>query len=205
MRWAHHGRRQPQSLSRAAQVGQVARTQRQTPPCGQAAGLRGPGAPGQHAPLRLPARGRRRAQVVGGAEGPVDRPARQAARHPGRGPSAGLRRVRGRDSAGRVRRRLGDRLGPRHLRQHHREGRQAAAGRAGAGRRPSDGRVAWPEAVRRLRAAADQRRRRREMAARQDARRACRCAAPADFDPAQIRAERTQRKAGGRREVRSTR
>ena len=48
-------------------------------------------------PLRLPARGRRRAALLGGAEGAVDRPAREAPGRRGRGPPARLRRLRGRD------------------------------------------------------------------------------------------------------------
>ena len=52
------------------------------------AALRDPEARGHLAALRLPARGRRRARLVGGAEGPLDRPARQAPGDAGRGPPA---------------------------------------------------------------------------------------------------------------------
>ena len=48
------------------------------------AALRDPEAPRHQPPLRLPPGDRRRLRVVGGAEGPVDRPARQAPRHAGR-------------------------------------------------------------------------------------------------------------------------
>ena len=65
--------------------------------------------------LRLPARGRRRAQVVGGAERAVAESCRQAARGPDRGPSVRLRVVRGRDPGEAVRRGRGDRLGLRRL------------------------------------------------------------------------------------------
>ena len=45
--------------------------------------------------LRLPARARRRAQELGGAQGAVARPGRQTAGREGRGPSARLRSLRG--------------------------------------------------------------------------------------------------------------
>lgn len=84
---------------------------------GGAAALRGARARRLQPPLRLPPRGGRRPGVVGGAEGPVDRPAREATGHPHRGPSGRLSRLRGSDPGGGVRRGLGDRVGRGHLRQ----------------------------------------------------------------------------------------
>ena len=72
--------------------------------------------------LRLPPRARRHAEELGGAEGAEPRPGRQAHGGARRGPSDRLRRLRGNDPEGPVRRRRGDRLGQRHL---------------GAGRRPA--------------------------------------------------------------------
>ena len=69
----------------------------------------------RRAALRLPARVRRRAEVLGGAEGAVARSGRQAPRRATRGPSVRLRLVRGRDPARPVRRGRGDRLGLRRL------------------------------------------------------------------------------------------
>ena len=60
-------------------------------------------------------------------------PARQAAGDADRGPPDGVPRVRGRDPEGRVRRRPGDRLGPRRLREHLRD---PAAARSSLSRRP---------------------------------------------------------------------
>ena len=77
--------------------------------------LRGAEACGPPPPLRLPAGAGRRAPVLGGPEGPVARPGRQAARGPGRGPPGRVRRLRGRDPGRQLRRGRGHRLGPRAL------------------------------------------------------------------------------------------
>ena len=77
--------------------------------------LRRAEARGARAALRLPARARRRAAVVGGAEGAVARHPRQAARGARRGPPARVRRLRGHHPGRRVRRRHRDRVGPRHV------------------------------------------------------------------------------------------
>ena len=69
-----------------------------------------PEAPGQPPALRPAARARRRAAVVGRAQGPVARPARQAPGDADRGSSVRLRLVRRRDSR-RLRRRRGDAVG----------------------------------------------------------------------------------------------
>ena len=81
----------------------------------QAADLRRAGAPRLDPPLRLPPRGRRRAQELVGPQGPVARPVGEAAGRPGRGPPDRLRDLRGHDPPGPVRRRDGRHLGPRHL------------------------------------------------------------------------------------------
>ena len=64
--------------------------------------------------LRLPPRARRRAEELGGHQGPEPRSRREAAGRPCRGPPARLRRLRGHDPEGPVRRRHGHALGPRH-------------------------------------------------------------------------------------------
>ena len=64
----------------------------------QAADLRRAGAPRLGPALRLPARGRRRAQELVGPQGAVARPVGEAAGRPGRGPPARLRDLRGRRS-----------------------------------------------------------------------------------------------------------
>jgi DNA ligase D-like protein (predicted polymerase) len=81
--------------------------------------LRDPGAPRPPAALRLPARTGRRAGVVGRAEESARDHRGQSPGGPHRGPSTGVRRLRGDDSEGGVRRRQGNHLGLRHLR--HRE------------------------------------------------------------------------------------
>ena len=89
------------------------------PPARQRQHLRHPGASRPPAALRLPARTRRRAGVLGGAQGhPAGHRAEPAGRAD-RGPPAGLRRFRRHHPARRVRRRHRDHLGRRHLR--HRE------------------------------------------------------------------------------------
>jgi DNA end-binding protein Ku len=152
-------------------------------PSRQAAVVRDPEARRDAAALRLPARARRRAAVVGHPQGAQ---LRSEGAPPGgaRGGSPGrLRHVRGHDPEGPVRRRHGDRLGQRHVgaggrsaRRH--EGRQAGvpaarpqAGRAvGAGEDRQAGRapgaVAAVQEARRVGAAAC-RLRRRQRAARQ--------------------------------------
>ncbi len=96
----------------------------------QAAVVRDPEAR-RHAPaLRLPARTRRRAAVLGRAQGPQLRSEGAPAGRPRGGSPRGLWQLRGHDPQGPVRRRHRDRLGQRHLgaggrpaRGH--EGRQA--------------------------------------------------------------------------------
>ncbi len=77
--------------------------------------VRRPEARGAPPALRLPPRARRRAQVVGGPEGPVAAARRQAPRGRSRGSSVRLRLVRRRDPRERVRRRQRHRLGLRRV------------------------------------------------------------------------------------------
>ncbi len=77
-------------------------------------------------PLRLPARARRGARVVGGAEGRAARAGRARPRRPRRGSPARLRLLPGRDPEGELRRRHGRDLGPRHLRARRGEARRRA-------------------------------------------------------------------------------
>jgi hypothetical protein len=103
-------------------------------------------------PLRLPTGGRRCPEVLGRAQGPLDRPEGKAAGHAHRGPSARVREVRGRHPRRRVRRRAGDRVGRWQLPQPHRAKRQGGPGGAGdPGRSPLD-LAGGKEADRRLRA-----------------------------------------------------
>ncbi len=95
--------------------------------------VRHPGAPRPAAALRLPPRAQRRAGVVGGAEEPAGDHVGEPPRRAHRGPSAGVRDVRGLDSQGGVRRWQGHRLGLGHLRD--REVPRQLARRAGEGRR----------------------------------------------------------------------
>ena len=128
---------------------------------GQAADLRRPAARRAAPPLRLPARARRRARELGGAEGRPARARPARARRPRRGPPARLRDVRGRDPEGPVRRRHRRDLGHGHLRARRGEegrrpdrppARQAARGtldaRAGEARRRPEELAAPPEARR---------------------------------------------------------
>ena len=94
-------------------------------------------------PLRLPARDRRRPQELGRSQGPEPRSARQAPRHADRGPSPRVRRLRGHHPRGRVRRRHGPALGPRHLDARRRSG-------SGPARRAAEVHAAGREAPRRL-------------------------------------------------------
>ena len=66
-------------------------------PRGQRRGLRRPGALGDRAPLRPPARGRRGDALLGGAERPLDGPGGEAAGDRGRRPLDRPQRLRGRD------------------------------------------------------------------------------------------------------------
>ena len=77
--------------------------------------LRRAQAPCDRRPLRSAAAGRRRAEELGGAEGAVAQPGRQAAGGRDRGPSARIYRLRGRHPRGRIWRRADDRLGHRRL------------------------------------------------------------------------------------------
>ena len=78
--------------------------------------LRRPRAPRAAAALGPAAGARRRARVLGAAEGGAAGPEGEPARRPHRGPPAGVPRLRGRDPEGRVRRGEDRDLGPRHLR-----------------------------------------------------------------------------------------
>src|SRR5205823_909597 len=91
-------------------------------------------------------------EVLGGAEGTINGSAEEAPGDGGGGPSAGLRRFRGRDPGGRVRRRSGDRVGHRPVSQPEREGRRGGTARKGARRRPRGDRAAGPETERWIRA-----------------------------------------------------
>jgi hypothetical protein len=91
-------------------------------------------------------------KVVVRAEGPLARSVRQAVRDRGRGSSTGLCRLRRRHPRGRVRRRHGDGLGPRHLRARgHRRRRRRPAPRA------AQAHVEGPEAQRVVGARANRR------------------------------------------------
>ena len=112
-------------IQREARLHQDPRARRGRGEDAQAADLRRAGAPRLGPPLRLPPRGRRRAQELVGPQGPVARPVGEAAGRPGRGPPDRLRDLRGHDPPGPVRRRHGHHLGPRHLREP--DGGQARA------------------------------------------------------------------------------
>ena len=148
--------------------------------------VRGPEACGEPPALRLPPRARRHAQELGGAEGAEPRPRRQADGGPRRGSPDRLRRLRGRDPEGPVRRRQRDRLGQRHLGAGRRRARrlprrqaqvpppgQEAARRLDAGadarpRRRAPGAVAADQGARRIRAAGGRLQRRRCRAGERD-------------------------------------
>ena len=83
---------------------------------GQGQPLRRPRAPRAAAALGPAAGARRRARLLGAAEGGAAGPEGEPACRPHRGPPAGVPRVRGRDPEGRVRRGEDRDLGPRHLR-----------------------------------------------------------------------------------------
>ena len=163
----------------------------------QAAVVRDPEARRHAAALRLPARARRRAAVLGRAQGPQLRSEGAAAGRARRGPPGGLRHLRRHHPEGPVRRGHRDRVGQRHLgaggrsaRRH--EGRQArvpaarqeAGGAVGAGEdrqaRRAPGALAAVQEARRMGAAAC-RLRRRQRAARQRRRAS---AEPLDGGPA---------------------
>ena len=76
--------------------------------------LRDPGASRPPTALRLPAGAQRRTGQLGSAQGAADRPQGQPPGRPDRGPSAGVRHLRGHHPAWGVRRRQGDDLGLRH-------------------------------------------------------------------------------------------
>ena len=112
------------------------------------------------APLRPPARARRRARELGGSEGHPARAGPAAPRRPRRGPPAQLRDLRGRDPEGGVRRRHGRDLGHGHLR-----------GPRGEAQRRSHGAARGTEARRDLGSRpGEARRRREELAAHPQAR-----------------------------------
>ena len=77
--------------------------------------LHGPEARRDPAPLRFPAGAGRHAEELGGDPRAEPRSGRQAARGAHRGPSDVLRHLRGHDPQGRIWRRHGDAVGPRHL------------------------------------------------------------------------------------------
>ena len=79
---------------------------------GEGRQLRRPEARSVAAALGLPARARRRAQELGGAQGPEPRPRREPAGDAHRRPPARLRRVRRHHPQGRIWRRHGDVVGP---------------------------------------------------------------------------------------------
>ena len=106
-----------------ARPGADARAVRGEPP-GRRAPVRGPEARRAAAALRPAARDGRRAQELGGAEGAVGASPREATGRPRRGSSHRVRRLRGRDPQGQLRRRRRDRLGPRLV--PPREGRGSA-------------------------------------------------------------------------------
>ena len=106
--------------------------------------LRGAEARGAAAALRPAARDGRGAEELGGAEGAVGARGGEAARGPRRGSSHRVRRLRGRDPARQLRRRLGHRVGPRlvPLRQARGSARAARARQArGGDLRPQDARA----------------------------------------------------------------
>ena len=156
------------SLERYRAKRDFAKTQRAAGRRGHARDQRVRGAKARRAAaaLRPPAAVRRHAEELGGAAGAVARPQGPAARRPHRGPSARVRRLRGADPQGPVRRRRDDRLGPRHLGPDGRSGGGLPQGHAEV---PAVRR----EARRRLDAGAAQaqgRRARRQLAADQGAR-----------------------------------
>src|SRR6185369_10281425 len=176
-RRAHAIRRQARRLPQQARFRQNARTagnlaqpleeERQSV-------LRDPETCREPAALRLPAGGRRRAQIVGGSERSVDGSGRQASRGRNRGSSDGLRRLRRNHPRGRIRRRYRDRLGRRAVPQPEggrRQGsfacRQLPAGNhRSLARRKKD--------PRRFRARSQPHgRERKELAAHQDERQGC--------------------------------
>ena len=84
-----------------------------TAPGARSADVRRPPARRDPDALGPPARDRRRAVLVGGAQGAVDGPRGQAARGQGREPPARVRPLRGGDPRRQLRRRADDRVGPR--------------------------------------------------------------------------------------------
>ena len=94
--------------------------------------VRRPAASRDPAPLRLPARDRRRPRVVGRPQGPDPRPVDPADGRPRRGPPDGVLRLRGRDPGEAVRRGRRDRVGLGHLGAR---GGDARPGRRGRERR----------------------------------------------------------------------
>ena len=130
-----HGPAEPEAVPREAALRQDARAfrYRRAKRRARRPALRHPEARRAEPALRLPPRARRRAALVVGAEGPEPVAGREAARGAHRGPPARLRGLRGHDPEGRVRRRRGDRVGPRHV-----GGRRATRGRgSSAGGSPS--------------------------------------------------------------------
>ena len=93
------------------------------------AGVRDPEARREPPALRPAAGARRRDEELGGAEGAEPRPGGEAAGDAGGGPPDRVQRLRGHDPQGRVRRRDGDDLGPRHV---HLRGRRRPRPRRGA-------------------------------------------------------------------------
>ena len=96
----------------------------------RAAPLRRAEARGAAAPLGLPPRARGHPAELGGAEGPVVRPGRQADGRRGGGSPDRVRGLRGDDPRRELRRRRGHRLGPRHLAAPRGPLRRARAGQA---------------------------------------------------------------------------
>ena len=113
--------------------------------------------------LRFSARVRRRAEVLGRAEGAVAEPGRQALGGPRRGPPRRLRQLRGRDPARQLRRGRRHRLGPRPVGRAERHRRRVRQGQAAV-------RAARPQAARQVDARQNEARQER-VAADQGARR----------------------------------
>jgi hypothetical protein len=131
---ARHGPGTARRIPPQARLPEDRRTQRRHRRRARAArAVRDPEARRHPPALRLPAGGRRGAEVVGGDQGPVAGSGRQAAVGRGRGPPAGLWRLRGHDPQGPVRRRHGAAVGPRLL--------VARTGLRGRGQGPEEGRA----------------------------------------------------------------
>ena len=114
-----------------SRFGGARRSRRRTlRPSGRVPGSSGPEARGPPAALRLPPRAGRGAPLLGGPQGALARPGREAPGGGGRGPPGRVRRLRGGDPRGQLRRRRGDRLGPGAVGARSRTPTRAAEGQA---------------------------------------------------------------------------